>query len=89
MNKRLSAEQRLAGLSFEKRRIVGISGHVKKDRYHGCRVARGDLEHAPLRGRRFMDQYSLLALIHPSVIHPRAVIHPGDFDTGAARRNLP
>ena len=31
MGKRSSAEQRLAGLGFEKRRIVGISGHVKED----------------------------------------------------------
>ena len=34
MGKRSSAEQRLTGLGIEKRRIVGISGHVKEDPYH-------------------------------------------------------
>ena len=33
--------------------------------------------------------YSLLALIHPLVIQPLAVIRPGELQLGAARRNPP
>ena len=38
MGKRSSAEQRLTGLGMEKRRTLGISGHVKEDPSHRERM---------------------------------------------------